>query len=129
MEIFCVSLLADDSYEAEFVQNFLYEKKKSLTMTFNLTFWYIYNVLSINNNNFFSYVASIYPSELEIKDTTKSSMYIFGYFIEQRHILVVTTQFYDMVAYFCRHLSDNYVDLSDLYVDLPVIYVNFSDDY
>ena len=43
--------------------------------------------------------------------------------------MVVTTQFYDMVAYFCRHLSDNYVDLSDLYVDLPVIYVNFSDAY
>ena len=29
-----------------------------------------------------------------------------------------------MVAYFCHHLSDNYVDLSDLYVDMSVIYVD-----
>ena len=34
-----------------------------------------------------------------------------------------------MVAYFCHHLSDNYVDLSDLYVDLSVIYVDLSDLY
>ena len=29
-------------------------------------------------------------------------------------------------AYFCHHLSDNYVDLADTYVDLSVIYVNLS---
>ena len=34
-----------------------------------------------------------------------------------------------MVAYFCHHLSDNYVDLSDLYVDLSAIYVDLSDHY
>ena len=34
-----------------------------------------------------------------------------------------------MVAYFCHHLSDNYVDLSDLYVNLSVIYVDLSDHY
>ena len=34
-----------------------------------------------------------------------------------------------MVAYFCHHLSDNYVDLSDLYVDMSVIYVDLSDHY
>ena len=34
-----------------------------------------------------------------------------------------------MVAYFCHHLSDNYVDLSDLYVDLSDIYVDLSDNY
>ena len=53
------------------------------------------------------------------------------------------TPAHDMVAYFCHHLSDNYVDLSDnyvdlsdlnvdlsdLYVDLSVIYVVFSDQY
>ena len=32
-----------------------------------------------------------------------------------------------MVAYFCPHLSDYYVDLSDLYVDLSVISVDLSD--
>ena len=34
-----------------------------------------------------------------------------------------------MVAYFCHHLSDNYVDLSDIYVDLSDIYVDLSDLY
>ena len=35
-----------------------------------------------------------------------------------------------MVAYFCHHLLDNYVDLSYLYVDVSVIYyVDLSDHY
>ena len=34
-----------------------------------------------------------------------------------------------MVAYFCHHLSDNYVDLSDRYVVLSDIYVDLSDLY
>ena len=34
-----------------------------------------------------------------------------------------------MVAYFCHHLSDNYVDLSDLYVVLPDLYVDLSEPY
>ena len=34
-----------------------------------------------------------------------------------------------MVAYFCHHLSDLYVDLSDLYVDLSDLYVDLSDLY
>ena len=34
-----------------------------------------------------------------------------------------------MVAYFCHHLSDNYVDLSDLYVVLSDLYVDLSDLY
>ena len=33
------------------------------------------------------------------------------------------------VAYFCHHLSDNYVDLSDLYVDLSDHYVDLSENY
>ena len=34
-----------------------------------------------------------------------------------------------MVAYFCHHLSDNYVDLSDLYVILSDLKVDLSDLY
>ena len=34
-----------------------------------------------------------------------------------------------MVAYFCHHLSDNYVDLSDLCVVLSDLYVDLSDLY
>ena len=32
-----------------------------------------------------------------------------------------------IVACFCLHLSDNYIDLSDLFVVLSVIYVDLSD--
>mgnify|MGYP003685834233 CR=1 FL=1 len=34
-----------------------------------------------------------------------------------------------MVANFCHHLIDNYVDMSDLYFDMLVIYVDLSDHY
>ena len=34
-----------------------------------------------------------------------------------------------MVAYFCHHLSENYVDLSDLYVYLSDHYVDLSENY
>ena len=71
----CAPLLADlflYSYEAELIQKLLHEKKKSLAVAFNSTFRYIDDVLSINNNQFQSLVDSIYPNELEIKDTTES---------------------------------------------------------
>ena len=73
----CAPLLADlflYSYEAEFIQKLLHEKKKSLEVAFNSTFPYIDDVLSIINNDFHSYVDSIYPNKLEIKETTESSM-------------------------------------------------------
>jgi hypothetical protein len=69
----CVPLLADlflYSYEAEFI---LHEKKKYLAVAFNSTFRNIDDVLSINNNYFHFYVNSIYPNELEIKDSTECS--------------------------------------------------------
>ena len=46
----------------------------SLSLPLHSTFRYIDDVLSINDNDFHSYVDSIYPNELEIKDTTESSM-------------------------------------------------------
>jgi hypothetical protein len=42
-------------------------------VTFNSTLRYIDDVLSININQFHLYVDSIYPNELEIKDTTDCS--------------------------------------------------------
>jgi hypothetical protein len=76
MDTNCAPLLADlflYSYEAEFIQKLLNEKKKYLVVTFNSTFRYIDDVLYINNDQFHSYVDSIYPSGLEIKDTIESS--------------------------------------------------------
>jgi hypothetical protein len=46
-------LLADlfvYAYEVEFIQKLLHEKKKYLAVALNLTFRYIDDVLSINNN-------------------------------------------------------------------------------
>lgn len=60
------------SYGAELVQKLLHEKN-SPVVTFDLIFRYN-DVLSISNNNFYSYVDSIYPRVLEIKDTTECSM-------------------------------------------------------
>jgi hypothetical protein len=71
----CAPLLADlflYSYEPEFVQKLLRDNNKKLAVSFNHTFRYIDNVLSIINHNFHSYVDLIYPDELEIKDTTES---------------------------------------------------------
>jgi hypothetical protein len=68
----CVPLLADlflYSYEADFKQGLLTKIKRKLARSFNLTFRYIDDVLSLNNYKFGD-VGRIYPIELEIKDTT-----------------------------------------------------------
>jgi hypothetical protein len=41
-------------------------------VAFNSTFRYIDDVLPINNEQFHPHADSIYPNELEIKDTTES---------------------------------------------------------
>ena len=72
----CAPLLADlylYSYEAEFIQGLLKRGNKKLAQSFNFTYRYIDDVLSLNNANFSDYLHSIYPEELEIKDTTESS--------------------------------------------------------
>ena len=70
----CAPLLADlFLYSADFIQKLLNQKKKKLAVSFNLTFRYIDDILSINNDNFHTYVNTIYPNELEIKDITESS--------------------------------------------------------
>jgi hypothetical protein len=76
---------------AEFIQKLLHEKNKPLAVAFNSTFRYSYDLLSINNDQFHSCVNSIYPSELEIKDTTESSTS--GSYIDAGGKL--TTQLYD----------------------------------
>jgi hypothetical protein len=60
----CAPLLADlflYSYEAEFVQKLFHDNKKKLAVSFNHTFRYIDDGLSMNNNNFHNYVHLIYP--------------------------------------------------------------------
>jgi hypothetical protein len=64
------------SYEAEFFQTlvhysslFLSFHTKPLAVAFKTTFRYFNDVLSLNNNQFHSYVDSRYPDKIEIKDT------------------------------------------------------------
>ena len=67
------ALLADlflYSYDAEFIQGLLKKNEKKLAWSFNFTFHYIYDVLSLNNYRFGDFVDRIYPMEVEIKDTT-----------------------------------------------------------
>ena len=71
----CAPLLADlflYSYEAEFMQEQLRKGNKNLASKFNLTFRYIDDVLSINNDAISNYLHFIYPPELEINETTES---------------------------------------------------------
>ena len=97
----CAPLLADlflYSYEAEFIQNLLKDKnKKHLAKFFNFTFRYIDDVLSLNNPHFVDYLHLIYPSELEIKDTTdtrRSALYL-DLFLEIDKDGFLKTRIYD----------------------------------
>ncbi|KAK3102509.1 hypothetical protein FSP39_011878 [Pinctada imbricata] len=70
----CAPLLADIflySYEAEFIQSLVSEGKRYLASDFSFTYRYIDDVFSINNPKFADYLSSIYPSELEVKETTE----------------------------------------------------------
>jgi hypothetical protein len=60
------------SYDAELVQELLQDNIKKVAVSFNYTFRYIDDVLSINNHDFHNYAHLIYHDELEIKDTTES---------------------------------------------------------
>ena len=53
------------SYEADFIQGLVQKGEKKLAQSFNLTFRYIDDVLSLDNNRFSDHLHLIYPSELE----------------------------------------------------------------
>ena len=78
----CAPLLADllqRAYEADFYQWLLKNKDRKLAQTFNSSFRYIYDVMSLNNSRFGDYLHRICPNELEVKNTTdtqKSASYL-----------------------------------------------------
>ena len=51
-------------------KGFSRKNEKKLARSFNFTFRYIDDVLSLNNSRLGDFVDRIYPIELEIKDTT-----------------------------------------------------------
>ena len=88
----CAPLLADlflYSYEADFVQHLQKSKSRKQRKSFNLTFRYIDDVLSLSNPKFGDYINVIYPQELQIQDTTDDLRLEF----DTNDIL--TTQLYD----------------------------------
>jgi hypothetical protein len=52
------------------LQGFSRKNEKQLSQSFNFTFHYTEDVLSLNNSKVVDFVDYIYPTELEIKDTT-----------------------------------------------------------
>ena len=73
----CAPLLCDlflYSYESDFIQGFLRKNEKKLARSFNFTFRYIDDVLSLNYSRFGDFADRIYPIELEIKDTAETYM-------------------------------------------------------
>jgi hypothetical protein len=71
----CVPLLVDlflYSYEADFIQGLLKKNEKKLARSFNFTFRYIDDVLSLNNSRFDDLVDRIYPIRIELKETTNT---------------------------------------------------------
>ena len=69
----CAPLLDDlflYSYGAYFIQGLLKKNEKDLARSFNFTFHYIDDVLSLNNFRLGDFVDGIYPITLEVKDTT-----------------------------------------------------------
>ena len=64
------------SYEADFIQGLLKKSEKKLARSFNFTFRYIDDVVSLNNSRFGDFVDRIYPIQRELEDTTDTASYL-----------------------------------------------------
>jgi hypothetical protein len=96
----CAHLLADlflYSYESEFLQKLVKEKKIHEARAFNFTNRYIDDILSINNSRFAEFLPLIYSSELEVKETsdTASSASFLDLYLEFEDSGQISTNIYD----------------------------------
>ena len=72
----CAPLLANSflySYESEFLQNLVKDKKIHEARALNFTYRYIDHVLSFNDPRFAEFLPLIYPPELKITETTDTA--------------------------------------------------------
>ena len=72
----CAPLLADlflYSYENKFLDKLIKEGKRKLARKFNLSYYYINDLISFNNKKFKKFISDIYPTELTISETTEST--------------------------------------------------------
>ena len=96
----CAPLLVDlfvYSYESEFLQKLVKDKKIHEVRAFNFTYRYIDDVLSINNSRFAEFLPLIYPPELEVKETTDtaSSASFLDLYLEFDDSGQISTKIYD----------------------------------
>ena len=96
----CAPLLADlflYSYESEFLQKLVKDKKFHEARAFNFTYRYIDDILSINNSRFAEFLPLIYPPELEVKETTDTapSASLFDLYLEFDDSGQHSTKIYD----------------------------------
>jgi hypothetical protein len=61
------------SYESEFLQKLVKDKKIHEARAFNFKYRYIDDVLFINNSRFAEFLPLIYSPELEVKETTDTA--------------------------------------------------------
>jgi hypothetical protein len=73
-----------ESSQATQLQGHLKKNEKKLARSFNFTFRYIDDVLSLNNTRFGDFVDRIYPIELEIKNTTYTDTKHYKYVVNQK---------------------------------------------
>jgi hypothetical protein len=96
----CAPLLADlflYSYESEFLQKLVKDKKIHEVRAFNFTYRYIDDVLSINNSRFAVFLPLMHPPELEVKDTidTASCASFLDLYLEFDDSGQLSTRIYD----------------------------------
>ena len=85
------------SYESEFLQNLVKEKRINEARAFNFTYRYIDDVLPINNSRFAEFLPLIYPSKLEVKEITDeaSSASFLDVYLEFDDSGQLSTKIYD----------------------------------
>ena len=96
----CAPLLAElclYSYESEFLQKLVKDKKIHEARAFNFTYRYIDDVLSIDNSRFAEFLPLISPPELEVKETTgtASSASFLDLYFEFDDSGQISTKIYD----------------------------------
>jgi hypothetical protein len=62
-------------------------------VSFNHTYKYIDDILSMNNNNFHNYVQLMYHDKLEIMDTTESKISVSYWYLDDLNFAIVNFPF------------------------------------
>jgi hypothetical protein len=85
------------SYQSEFLQKLVKDKRIHEARAFNVTYRYIDDVLSINKSRFAECLPLIYPPELEVKETTDtaSSASFLDLYLEFNDSGQISTTIYD----------------------------------